>query len=559
MWADLEVWDPAAGRRVCGTESGWFGFGGFTPDGKSLLTWDDRIVTFWDAATGAKGRALPAFPDALRALALTPDGRTLAAGTASGEIILHDLGGERPRQVLRRHDREVHHLAFSPDGRRLTSADHLGFVRTHDLTRPAVHRLEGAANSLEPGPRLATISWPPGSPRDAGTPTVAVTDKDSGAEAFRRRLDFPGEVVRFLQVQVSGDGRRVAAQYLRDPRRVLYKWDESAMLRAAAALPTPPAGLPGALETAVSWWRFLPWREEVRVWDVASGREVFARSWFVPWPQANDPPQLSPSGRHLLTSGSDGRWAVIDLATGRECVAGRSEAGSTRVAYLGDEAVTVSELRALGKAARAQPTRCVHSFRRWDLATGRASGSREFEYVGLGDAEWLTSSPDGRRFGLTVSPEGPSGRLRVLVWEVRADGSFATLLDVMGGSTQRSNGLLTFSPDGRRVALSAMGEVLVWNLDAGGEPTTLRGVVGSPELAFSPGGDRLCGLDASPYDPPLARRTTLKVWDLAGGRELLELPLDVPATSLRFEGDRLYLLNSDQKTTTLTVLDGSPP
>jgi hypothetical protein len=61
----------------------------FTPDGRGVLgAGVDRVVRFWDVATGAEVAALEAHVGTVRALCFSPDGNTLAAGSADGTIRL---------------------------------------------------------------------------------------------------------------------------------------------------------------------------------------------------------------------------------------------------------------------------------------------------------------------------------------------------------------------------------------------------------------------------------------------------------------------------------------
>jgi WD40 repeat protein len=118
----------------------------FSPDGASVwvgkaggVAWrihDPGTVTHWDIETGARLGSWPAHEGSALALAVSPDGRTLASGgsengpwlwdAATGEKRELDVGpdGFRPW---------AQDLSFSPDGKTLALADADGRIRIWDV------------------------------------------------------------------------------------------------------------------------------------------------------------------------------------------------------------------------------------------------------------------------------------------------------------------------------------------------------------------------------------------------------------------------------------------
>jgi WD40 repeat protein len=96
---------------------------------------EDRIVRIWDTTTGEVIRTLRGHEQAIHGCAFSPDGRRLASSgrtaslTEPGELIIWDtaLGTECLR--LRGHTASVFGLVFSPDGQRLASASADGTIR----------------------------------------------------------------------------------------------------------------------------------------------------------------------------------------------------------------------------------------------------------------------------------------------------------------------------------------------------------------------------------------------------------------------------------------------
>ena len=68
-------------------------------------------------------------------IAFSPDGRTVAAGTQAGDILLWDLFGEMPIARLPGHQADVLSVSFSPDGRRLVSGSNDNTMLVWDVSR----------------------------------------------------------------------------------------------------------------------------------------------------------------------------------------------------------------------------------------------------------------------------------------------------------------------------------------------------------------------------------------------------------------------------------------
>ncbi len=117
----------------------------FAAAGDPGLVGEVRQWNLTDPAQPKLLRAWDAHPDALYALALAPDGQTLATGSYDQRIKLWDTATGAERRTLKGHNGAVFGLAFRPDGRVLASAS---ADRTVKLWDPAT------------GARLDTLSQP---------------------------------------------------------------------------------------------------------------------------------------------------------------------------------------------------------------------------------------------------------------------------------------------------------------------------------------------------------------------------------------------------------------
>jgi WD40 repeat protein len=108
----LEVWDVAGGKRIL-RKQGWkasFEALAFSPDGKRLAAGTPRDVLLdadepagslgmvtrsevfvWDLSTGAQLVSRPAHPAAIRSLAFSADGQRLVSGSADTTLLIWDL------------------------------------------------------------------------------------------------------------------------------------------------------------------------------------------------------------------------------------------------------------------------------------------------------------------------------------------------------------------------------------------------------------------------------------------------------------------------------------
>jgi WD40 repeat protein len=127
-----------------------------SPDGRTLAAWDGKAVRVSEVAGGG-GRARLEVPGFVFALAFSPDGRLLASGGGNGSAVdVWDLPSGRRLRRFAGHVRDVQSLAFSPDGGQLASAGYDNFVlvwrvprgRTPPAARPSREDLERLWDAL---------------------------------------------------------------------------------------------------------------------------------------------------------------------------------------------------------------------------------------------------------------------------------------------------------------------------------------------------------------------------------------------------------------------------
>ncbi|RMF76640.1 MAG: hypothetical protein D6737_19790, partial [Chloroflexi bacterium] len=116
---------PGAIRGVAVSADGrWLAAGG-----------TDNTIALWDMTTRQRLAApLTGHSDWVTALAFSPDATLLASGSVDDTIILWDMTTREAAHTLNGHDGDVWHVAFNPDGTRLIAAGGDGIITEWDAT-----------------------------------------------------------------------------------------------------------------------------------------------------------------------------------------------------------------------------------------------------------------------------------------------------------------------------------------------------------------------------------------------------------------------------------------
>jgi RNA polymerase sigma factor (sigma-70 family) len=510
----------------------------FSADGKDVVAagWSaiqsppltDHTIRFLDAATGTERRRIDLGTSSPNQLALSSDGKLLAAictppggpgdfGGWYSEIRVRRLDGGREAFRLRPPsrpggDRQVFFSAvvFSPDSKTLLTAGGEDGLSEWDLTtgkrrREIGHELTNVQDlAFSPDGKGVAV---------AGPGAVRVIDRASGREI----TPVAGHRYGINFADLGHDGRTVITA------RTLHAWD-AATGREVRRLELP---------WRESWWfvtddgrtGFTGSRQPLGsfgVWDLASGKETSRLSLGFTGPE----PRLlavARGGGMVATSTWGGDTVhLVDVASGKRLFAlrdpglkvlhaGFSADGRTLAVFSGDQTAQV-----------------------WDVDRGvlvRQIGP-------MGTAGAVTVAGFGEVYAAALSPDGRwlaygSQRGLLRLFEA-ATGREALRLDKL----PRGAGTLTFSPDSRTLAWASWRdpEVHLLELATGRERQTLTGHRGNVRaMTFSPDGRTLVtGSDD----------TTALVWDLAA-RALGRLPGSVDTSPPQLEACWTALASDD--------------
>src|SRR5205085_6073922 len=109
----------------------------FTPDGKTLVWCQGKLVRLWDVESRRERASLDGHTAEILALAVAPVGGLLASAGKDRTIQLWDAATGKSRGILKGHTGEVTSLSFSPDGKTLLSGSQDGMAKRWDVTSPA--------------------------------------------------------------------------------------------------------------------------------------------------------------------------------------------------------------------------------------------------------------------------------------------------------------------------------------------------------------------------------------------------------------------------------------
>lgn len=247
---------------------------------------------------------LPGTGKVVCSLALSPDGRRLAAGGADGVVRVWALPTPAEPRTIEVDAARVGQVGFSPDSRSVLAYDaNTRTVLVLDVEggRP-VGRVEGVSDSL-----YAFAVSPSGQLAAATASEVRLYDLPARNE---RIFPASGGNGRCSSAFFSGDGSRLAVVQTDVKLYDVRRERELATLRPASGAACAVAFDPGARRCAV-----VDTGGTLRVWEAESGRLIHTLKGHV---GQIDAVAWSPDGRWVATGGRDGTVRFWDPRRGTE-------------------------------------------------------------------------------------------------------------------------------------------------------------------------------------------------------------------------------------------------
>jgi cytochrome c len=170
-------------------------------DARAITAGEDARIALWTPGRTVPDAVFTGHTGPIAALAVSPDGETLASASWDGTIRLWKLSGGEP-VVLEGHAQSVNGVAFMPDGEAVVSAGYDATVRIWPLTEPAT-------------PIVTTLPAPLNAVAVAADGEITAASAD-GRIYFLSPAGEPRDVVAVsptpvIALAISGDGTRIAA------------------------------------------------------------------------------------------------------------------------------------------------------------------------------------------------------------------------------------------------------------------------------------------------------------------------------------------------------------
>jgi WD40 repeat protein/tRNA A-37 threonylcarbamoyl transferase component Bud32/tetratricopeptide (TPR) repeat protein len=495
----LELGDTSVNALAYSPDGTWVVAGsGSVPFG--VTTRVGPTVDVWDVNSGQLRKALPGAKGTLLDVAVSPDGKKVAAGCSAGVVLVWDV--ETGRSAWTRNEPELASmsLAFSPDGKSLA----VGYGKFHGQQVGRVKVWDAASGKERKafaGPRggVNKVAFHPDGKRlaVAGSGVVEIWD----VENVRKLHELEGHKKWVYCLAYSLDGKWLATG----------AWDGTVKLRDSAtgveALTIfAHEGYVLSLAFSPDSRNLVTTSEDrsVRLWELPSGRRVSTFHGHTDFVQTV---AFRPDGCEVGTGSVDGSIRFWDLRTSRPVVVEHAD-WVNRLAFRRDSLRVLSESWRNGTA----PGPPNEPPRDWNPVTGELDATlagTNFEplpadYVRgpLGYLERINSrqfsvtSPDGK----LVASAGDSGNedeesrskeysISSLIIREARSGRFLRALT--GHSADVVS--LGFSPDGSRLATASFDRtVKLWDTTTWQDVFTLRGhTAGVVCLAFSPDGNQI--------------------------------------------------------------------
>lgn len=407
------------------------------PDGKTLAAqYGKSDIKLWDVTSGREKLTLKGRERTVWSLAFAPDGQTLASGSEGpGDLILWDISSGKAMKTIESGQNGLRSLGFAPDGRTLASGGGDGTVKLWNVAtgceESTLHGHTDGVLSVAFSPDGKTLASASAWGKYGGA--VHLWDMTAKPVKSRRRLRGSATVA------FSPDGKTLATGKFNPPgdvtlfdvgtgqKRIVYNTNSAGVLCLAYS----PDGKTLAIANA---------DRTVKVWEPESGRErSYAHHSGVQWAA------FTRDGKTVASaSPREGAVKFWDIVAKTEPATLQNSGDVRALAFSPD-----GQILATGRA---------YSTKLWNMATGQESATLPYghhDYFGS-----VAFSHDGKTLAIATAKaleliavvrHREQGAAQV---DTSSVGSLALSPDIKSEHLIAMVKSLTFSPDDKTLAVA---------------------------------------------------------------------------------------------------------
>jgi len=563
-WDDtVRLWDVENGKELhkLAAHKAMVGHVVFSPDGQILASRGglDGTVCLWDPATGNLLRKLTGLSNINPwrfnhdlALAISPDSKTLAT-TARKEIVFFDIATGAELKRIPAHNYGIA-LAFSPDGKLLASG---GVDEGKDVYSLRIWEAASGKElrkcELPKNEPPTYLAWDPNNNGRLAAviaeDDMHIFDAESGKEVTRIKHYWPSRTA------YTPDGKKLASAGSGPTIRL---WDPATGKELELAYEGHQSSV-AAVALARDSKLVASGADGVRLWSSETGKLIRKI------PGSVTCLALSPDGKILASGGHDRNVSLWNTETGelarklpghKNNLCGLVFSNDGALLASGDVQSTIyvwdvkegKRVQEIDNKSATENLSLVFSLDNKTLLCGGAWNDSSFLPMA---GTVIKINGKEVKFDGAISIQG--------VEMVRKEGDFVLQWDVATGGEIRKLGSMTdrirslaLSPDGKLVAAASQdGKIRLWDAETGDERLNIvahpsqpsLAFTAAPCLAFSPDGQTLASASTD---------RTIRLWNVTTARQVGEFTApDGGFTSLVFSGNGKWLVSGSTDTSVL--------
>ena len=554
MDSTVNLWDVSTRTHIATLEGHryWVRSVAFSPDGTMLASGSqDNTVRLWDVSTHTHIATLREYHsgESVRSVAFSPDGTMLAAAVSDETepgTVLWDVSTRTQLAIFQRHFYDGASLvAFSPDGETLAVGSAIGDInlwdtsewiqtpRPQSLVKISGDNQQGTPRAVLANPYVVEVRDQQGNPLQGAQVTFTVaagdgklsgrfrienvtTDANGRAQSkfslgpqlgtntvkasigemevifnaagietsitpviggAYHKWNLPnGAIARLGKGRIGGgvafspDGQRFAVA------GNIGIWLYDMATSRELALLTGHTGGVNAIAFSPDGTKIASGSDDrtVKVWDVATGGNIATLEGHTSWINSV---AFSPDGMKIASGSRDQTIKLWDVSTGETIATLEGHTGSVNTIAFSSDGTLVSGSDDF-------------TVKLWDVSTQTNIATLEEHWD---EVKSVVFSPDGK----ILASGADNGTLKL--WNVATRETIATYRYVTVNS-------IAFSPDGSTFAVATNNHVKLWDVATGKKVATVEeygGISGS--VAFSPNGTTLA----------IEKGDTVKLWEIA--------------------------------------------